>query len=175
MYAEFAATVGLVVEVVFVEELIATLLESAFAPVLCPEEGAFYGLLGCKSSLVDLIEALPTGGGEGGGKVRDAECFCLEGSGGEADAEALQTTPTAFGLMLETLNLLEPLFVVIIAVNPWDVEAVGMAFALVLADIVFFAWVDVGIEVKDGRTDVVLEHPLDNGGGAGGTTSVEED
>ena len=63
---------------------------------------------------------------------------------------------------------------VVVTVYPWDVEAVGMAFAFIFADVVFFAWVDVGIEVEDGGVDVVLEHPLDNGGGAGGAACMEE-
>lgn len=64
---------------------------------------------------------------------------------------------------------------VVVAIEPWDVEAVGVAFAFVFADFVFLLGVDVGIVVEDGGADVVLEHPLDDGGGAGGATGVEED
>ena len=46
-HAEFAAAVELVVELVFAEELVAAVLESPLAPVLCPERGAFHCLLGC--------------------------------------------------------------------------------------------------------------------------------
>lgn len=46
-------------------------------------------MLGFKASMVDLVEAFPTGGGEGGGEMADAEFAGLEGGGGEADAEAL--------------------------------------------------------------------------------------
>ena len=63
---------------------------------------------------------------------------------------------------------------VVVTINPSDAETFCMTFALLLADIVFLTRIDVGIEVEDGGTDVVLQHPLDNGGGAGGTTSVEE-
>ena len=137
-------------------------------------QGRGDGLLGTEACLVDLVEALPTGGGEGGGEVRNAQLLGLEGGGGEADAEALEAAGTAFGFVFKSLDLLEPCLVVVVAVYPWDVEAVGMTFAFVFADVVFFAWVDVGIEVEDGGVDVVLEHPLDNGGGAGGTAGVEE-
>ena len=186
--AEFAAAVLLVVELVFVEELVAAVLEAGFAPVLGPEEGEGVGmrwcrimlnggdgLLGEETCLVDLVEALPAGGGEGGGEVGDAELLGLEGGGGETDAEALEAAGTAFGFVFESLDLLEPALVVVVAVYPTDAEAVGMAFAFVFADFVFLEGVDVGVVVEDGGTDVVLEHPLDDGGGAGGTASVEED
>ena len=190
--AEFATAVLLVVEVVLVEELVAAVLEAGFAPVLWPEEGGGMrwhrimlngrgrgkersdGLLGKEACLVDLVEVLPTGGGEGGGEVGNAELLGLECGGGETDAEALEAAGTAFGFVFKSLDLLEPCLVVVVTVYPWDVEAVGMTFAFVFADVVFFAWVDVGIEVEDGGVDVVLEHPLDNGGGAGGAACMEE-
>ena len=170
------------------EELVAAVLEAGFAPVLGPEEGEGVGmrwcrimlnggdgLLGKEACLVDLVEALPAGGGEGGGKVGDAELLGLEGGGGEADTEALEATGTSFGFVFESLDLLEPVLVVVVAVYPTDAEAVGMALAFVFADFVFLEGVDVGVVVEDGGTDVVLEHPLDDGGGAGGTAGVEED
>ncbi len=132
-------------------------------------------LLGFEAGLVDLVEVFPTGGGEGGGEVGDVEGFGLEGGGEETDAEALQAAGSAFGFVFKTSDLLEPGLVVVVAIEPGDVEAVGVAFAFVFADFVFFAWVDVGVEVEDGGLDVVLEHPFDNGGGAGGAAGVEED
>lgn len=76
--------------------------------------------------------------------------------------------------MLESLNLLEPLLVVVITINPRYAETVGMALALILANIVFLSGVDVGVKVKDGGADVVLEHPFDNGGGARGAACMEQ-
>lgn len=165
----------LVVEIVFAEELVAAVLESSLSPVLCPEGGAFDGLLGGESCLADLLEAFPAGGGEGGGEVGDAECLCLECCGGEAYAEALEASGAAFGFVFQSLDLLEPLLVVVVAVYPSDAEAVGMSLAFVLSDVVFLKGVDVGVEVEDGGTDVVLEHPFDDGGGARCAAGVEKD
>lgn len=131
--------------------------------------------LGLETGLVDLVKTLPTGGGEGGGKVGNTELLSLEGCGGEADTEALEATGTAFGLVFEPMYLLEPCFVVVVAVKPWDAKTFGMTLAFILADIVFFAGIYVGVEVKDGGMNVVLEQPLDNGGGAGSTTGMKED
>ena len=140
------------------------------------ERGGGYGdsLLGKESCLVDLVEALPTGGGEGGGKIGDSEGLGLEGGGGETDAEALEAAGSPFGFVFETLDLLEPLFMIVIAVNPGDVEAVGMTFALILSDVVFFTGIDVGVEVEDSGTNIVLEHPLYDGRRARSTTGVEK-
>ena len=44
-HAEFAAAVELVVEVVFVQQLVAAVLQPSFAPVLCPKACAFHGFL----------------------------------------------------------------------------------------------------------------------------------
>ena len=104
----------------------------------------------------------------------DAELLGLKGGGGEADAEALETAGTSFGFVLETLDLLKPSLMVVVPVNPRDAETVGMAFAFVFADFVFLAGVDVGIEIEDGGADVVLEHPLNDGGGTGSATSMEQ-
>lgn len=132
-------------------------------------------MLGLDAGLVDLVEVFPTGGGEGSGKVGNAEMLGFEGCGGETNAETLEATGTTFGFMFESLNLLEPVVMVVVTIEPGDVEAVGMTLAFIFANVVFLMGVDVGVEVKDVGTDVVLEHPLDNGGGTGGTTSMEED
>ena len=63
---------------------------------------------------------------------------------------------------------------VVVTINPSDAKTFCMTFALLLADFILLKRVDVGVEIEDGGMDVVLQHPLDNGGGAGGTTSVEE-
>ena len=44
-----------------------------------------------------------------------------------------------------------------------DAEALGVALALVLADVVFLAGVDVGVIIKDSWADAVLQHPLYDG------------
>ena len=64
---------------------------------------------------------------------------------------------------------------VVVSINPGDAETVGVAFAFVFTDFVFLVGVDIWIEVEDGGADVVLEHPLDDSRGAGGTAGVEED
>ena len=99
--AELAAAVLLVVEGVFVEELVAAVLKTAFTPVLWPEEGrgrggggmrqcriigdrGGEGLLGLDAGSVDLVEVFPSGGGEGGGEVGDAKFLGFESGGEEA-------------------------------------------------------------------------------------------
>ena len=76
MEAEFAAAIELVVERILFEELVAAVLESAFAPVLGPEDGdrwlllyfcalgsggerGYDSLLGLEACLVDLVNVFP--------------------------------------------------------------------------------------------------------------------
>jgi hypothetical protein len=49
-----------------------------------------------------------------------------------------------------------------------------MAFTFIFPNYVLIVWVDVRIEVENGGVDVMLKHPLDDGGRAGCTTSMEE-
>lgn len=70
--AELAAAVLLVVEGIIFQELVAAVLKTTLAPVLCPEEGGGDGGLGRETCLGDLVEAFPTGRGEGGGEVGDS-------------------------------------------------------------------------------------------------------
>ena len=63
---------------------------------------------------------------------------------------------------------------VVVTVYPLNTQTFCMTLALLLADFILLKRVDVGVEIEDGGTDVVLQHPLDNSGGAGGTTGVEE-
>lgn len=49
-----------------------------------------------------------------------------------------------------------------------------MAFTFIFPNYVLIVWVDVRIEVENGGVDVMLKHPLDDGGGAGCATGMEE-
>jgi hypothetical protein len=52
---------------------------------------------------------------------------------------------------------------IVVAINPFQAQALCMALALILANLVFFAGKDIGIIVKDSRSDIMLHQPLDNG------------
>ena len=93
----------------------------------------------------------------------DAELVGLEGGSSETEAEALEAARASFWFLLQSCYLLQPFFVVVVAINPLQAKGFGMAFAFGFADVVFLAWVDVGIEIEDGGADVVVQHPLDYG------------
>ena len=87
----------------------------------------------------------------------------------------MEASGTTFWFRFKTLHLLEPRFVVVVTIYPSDAQTFRMTFAFILADFIFLTRIDVGVEVEDGGTNVVLQHPLDNGRGAGRTTGVEKD
>ena len=93
----------------------------------------------------------------------DAKLVGLEGGSSETEAEALEAARASFWFLLKPCYLPQPFFVVVVAVNPLQANGFGMAFAFGFADVVFLARVDVGIEIKNGGADVVVQHPLDNG------------
>lgn len=168
----------LVVEVVFAEELVAAVLKAAFSPVLRPKgDGGFGGADGLGGGFAgsgDLVEIFPTRGGEGGGKVLDAETLGLACRGKEAKAEAELAAAAAFGLLLKATDGVDPLPVVVVGVYPAYAKAFGMAFALVLARFVFLQWVDVGVIIIYGGAHAILQQPFDYGRRARGAAGVEQ-
>jgi hypothetical protein len=81
----------------------------------------------------------------------------------ETKLETQTAATAALGFALQSADAVEPLLVVVVAINPTDAQRVGVALAFVFTDVVFFAWVDVGVIIKYGRTDVVGQHPLYDG------------
>ena len=106
--------------------------------------------------------------------MSDAQQAGLESCGCETDAETLLAARSPLRLLFKPPDLGEPSCVVVVAIYPTDAKCFSMSFAFVLADVVFFKRKDVGVEIEDGGTNVVLEHPLNNGGGARRTASVKE-
>lgn len=104
--AELAAAVGLVVEVVGLEEEATALAESAPAPILRPK--VHIGVKGSRllTRLGDLGEVLPAGGGEGCGEDWETVPVGILGGSLQADGEALHATLTSLGFVLEALDLL---------------------------------------------------------------------
>jgi hypothetical protein len=52
---------------------------------------------------------------------------------------------------------------IVIAINPSKSEALSMALAFILANVVFLPREDIGIIVKDRGADVVLNQPFYDG------------
>ena len=163
-HTELTTAIQLIVEAECFQELVAAVGEATLSPVLRPEVRVGHGRLGGKACPRDLLDALPTGGGERGGEVVQAEGLRLLGGDGQAMTEAEFTAWPAFRLILQALDAAKPRLVVVVAVNPPQSEALSVALAFFLANLVLPQWVDVGIEIEDCGADVVRHHPLYNGG-----------
>ena len=158
-----APAILLVVEVVFAKQLVATLVESALAPVLCPEASAGNGSLGGLSGTCDLFDALPARRGEGGGEPRESQLLRFACCCGQTQGEAKFAATSAFGFVLQSAYVVFPLLVVVVAVDPSHPEAISMPLALLLADLIFLKRVDVGIVIEDDGAQTMSQQPLDNG------------
>lgn len=146
--------------------------QTVFTPVLVPKEKTSLRL-GKRARFVNLLLALPPRGRQGGGQTSAPK---REGSIrglAQAKLEAFEASCPTLRLVLETMDKVEPCVVVIRTLDPLETERLGMAAALVAAMDVLFERKYVGIIVVDYRTDIVGEHPLDNGRGAWRTTGVE--
>ena len=119
-YREFAAAVLLVVEVVFAEQLVTAFVETALAPVLRPEFGIGDGGLGFQSGGGNLLDALPARRCQRGGKEVQALTTGFTGCCREAKLEAQAAAAAALGFALQSADAVEPLLVVVVAINPLD-------------------------------------------------------
>ena len=173
-HAEFAPTVLLVVEGVFLEQLVAPFLQAAFAPVLFPKLGTGIAGGGAASGFVNLVEAFPARRGKGCGKEGKAVFGGIAGGFGEAQGKALQAARTAFGLVFQPQHLVAPGIVVVVGVNKVQPLGGDKADGLVIADFVFPAGVDVGIAVEHGGAYAVGQHTFDDGRRAGCTARMQQ-
>ena len=173
-HAELAAAILLVVEAILAQQLVAAVAEAALTPVLRPEHGAWHGGLGRMAGKGDLLQALPARRGQRGGEMNDAQLASLAGGGQQTHVEALLAAAATLRLMLQARHMAAPRLVVVVAVDPRQAQALGVALALLLADGVFLLGIDVGIEIVDGGADAIGQHPLNNGAAARGTAGVEQ-
>ena len=171
---ELAAAVLLVVELILSEQLVAALLKASFAPVLRPEGHAREGLLSSEPRTVDLLQVLPAAGGQRRGKTAEAPLRGRLCRRHQPQAEALLAAAAALRLLLQSADALEPLLVVVVAVNPLQPQTFGMALALLLANLILLARPDVRVIIKDGGLYVALHQPLYNSRRAGGAAGVEK-
>jgi hypothetical protein len=69
----------------------------------------------------------------------------------QSDIETLLAAFTPFGFVLQTAYLLPPDFVVIILVYPSDTERIRVTLTFILANLVLFTRINVGIKIIDHR------------------------
>ena len=164
-HGELATAVLLVVEVVFAEELVATVLKPAFTPVLSPKGDWGFGggdrLGGRFACNGYLVKTLPSGGGESGGEVFYAKTLRLARRLQEAKAETELAAASTLWLLLQSLYGREPSAVVVVGVYPSYAKALCVAFALVLAYLVFLKWEDVGIIIK--YSEILIKNTAQGG------------
>ena len=81
----------------------------------------------------------------------------------EPELEALETASSPFGLVFQTFDAFQPVLVVIVRIYDLQAKGFGIAGALVLADLIFLARVDIWIAVIYDGSDSVLHQALDDG------------
>ena len=81
----------------------------------------------------------------------------------EPELEALETTSSPFGLVFQTFDTFKPVLVVVVRIYDLQTEGLGIAGALVLADLIFLARVDIWIAVIYDGSDPVFHQALYDG------------
>lgn len=148
--------------------------ETILAPVLMPEKETRLGLCE-RACLIDLLLTLPSGRGQSGSQASTSKEESGLGGLAQAELETFETSGTALRLIFETMDIVEPSVVVIGSLDPLEIERLGMSSALVATMDVLVVGKDIGVIVVDDGADIVVEHPLDDGGGAWCAAGVEHD
>ena len=118
LFGKLTAAILLIIKLVLLEQLVTTFVESALAPVLLPELSAGNGLLGFHTCGGNLLNALPTGRGQGGSKETQTLSEGFLSSTGQPHQEALTAATAPFRLPLQSLHTAKPKLVVIVTVYP---------------------------------------------------------
>lgn len=169
-HGELTSAVELVVEAILAEELVAALLQAAFAPIAIPELYAFHLRGSTAAGLIDLLKRFPSGRRKRSSEARKAQFFRFKGRTEQAQTEALQAScaPLRFVLASAT-HPTEPIVVallpaaqIVVVIDNHEAKLLRIAGDLILTNEVFLLGVDIRIAIVDYRTDVVLRHPFED-------------
>ena len=172
--AKLTTAVLLVIKIVLTEQLVATILQATLAPVLCPKDSSFNGSLGRQTRLGNLLKTLPTGRGERRSEIGQPKLSCLQSGSLQAESETLQATAASLGLTLQSSDNLQPLLMIVVAINPLQSKTLCMPFTFLLADFILLTREDIWIEIIYGGTDVMSKHPLHDSRRARSTTGMQQ-
>ena len=168
------AAVLLVIEVKFFQQLITAFIEATLAPVLRPKDSSFDSLLCQMAGILYLFQTFPTRGRQRSSEVFDTEFFGFSSCNSQTERKAQFTATASLWFSFESTDVLPPMFVVVVAINPCESETLCMALTLVLADLILLKRIDIRIVIEYHRTNIVLHQPLDNRRGTRGTTGMQQ-
>ena len=100
-HRELAAAVLLIIELVFLQQLVAAILQAALAPVLVPERCASHRLFRQATCPFYLFQTLPAAGSQRRREIADAEFLCLLSRPGQSECEAQLTASSALRLSFQ--------------------------------------------------------------------------
>ena len=104
-HTELATAIPLIIEIVFLNNSYTAFAQSTLAPVLFPPDDIGIVRCGKMSSVVDLLQALPTAGGKRSGDDLDASLVSITGRIEQAHLEASQASASPLRLILHPLDM----------------------------------------------------------------------
>jgi len=99
----------------------------------------------------------------------------IQGAADKAHVKAHGAAHTALGLLFHTLGALEPVLHVVIPIHKGNAQLFTKADIFVLADFVFFFWMDIGVVEKHGEVNTAIHHALHQVASTRGAAGMEED
>lgn len=114
------------------------------------------------AGFVDLVEGLPAGGCEGAGDYPETMGYGIFCRSQQSELEAFEAAPSPFRFGFQTLDSLQPVFMVVVSIDYFKTEGLCIPRALVLADFIFLAGIYVRIAIIYYRSDSVFHQVLDD-------------
>ena len=87
----------------------------------------------------------------------------ITGSVQQAHLEATEATSSPLRFLFHPFDVTEPVFVIVIGIHYLQAKRLGITGTLVLADVVLFEGIDIGIAIVDDGSDAILHQAFDDG------------
>ena len=126
------------------------------------------------SCLIDLVKGFPTGRRQSGSNHLYPSLTGIRRRTQKPQLKALKTATSPFWFVLQPLDLLQPLVMIVVSINDFQSKSVGITSTFVLANLLFFLRIYIGIAVIYHWCDAILEKGLNDGTGARCTAGVKE-
>ena len=174
-YTEFASAERLVVEILFPDDGIPALLQSAFPPVFPPPGYAGEERTGVPARFVDLGEIFPSGRGKGRRQGIESVFGGVFRSPDEPEPEALQASFSPFGFLFQAFGNASPRCMVIGVFNDFQTAFASVTDAFVQPFPILLIGDDIAVGVENDGAESLMDQVFNDGSGARSATGVEKD
>ena len=155
-----AAAIFLLIKFLALRNLDHAVGAALLAPVVIPIAEPLITRCCAAAAIIDLLHILPARNSKTGGEKRKTVFMGIKRRALETHVKTLRAALAALRLPLQSLDAREPIVAIVIGIDERNIHLFGEADILDLAQIIFFARMDVGIVEIDGERQTGNLHGL---------------